>query len=70
MTKSDFPKKLFGPNLGLLKPNFPKFEVFVHDLKIESLDFSDFVCYERQAWHLTDNGGYGAEKIALNILRF
>jgi hypothetical protein len=48
VTEADFPKKK-GLNLGILGPNLPKFEVFGHFIEFESLDFSDFAYYDRQA---------------------
>ena len=53
MTKPDFQNKIFGPNLGKLGPNLPKFEVFGHFLDFESLDFLDFAYHDRPAWYLT-----------------
>ena len=55
-------KKIFGPNLGKMGPNLPKFEVFGHFLEFESLDLSDFAYYDRQAWYLAGTGGPMAEK--------
>ena len=43
-------------------PNLPKFGVFGHFLEFESLDFSDFAYYDRQAWYLAGTGGPVAEK--------
>ena len=63
MTKPDFEKKnFFGPKLGKLGPNLPKFEVFGHFLEFESLDFLDFAYYDRQAWYLTGESDKVAEK--------
>ena len=66
MEKSDearfWKKKFFGPNLGILGPNLPKFKVFRHFLEFESLDFLDFAYYDRQAWYLTDKSQKVAEK--------
>ena len=62
MTELDFPKKKIGPNLGILGPNLPKFEVFGHFLEFESLDFLDFAYYDRQAWYLTGESGKVGEK--------
>ena len=33
-----------------------------HFLDFESLDFSDFAYYDRQAWYLADTGGPMTEK--------
>ena len=55
-------KKFFGPKLGKLGPNLPKFEVFGHFLEFESLDFLDFAYYDRQAWYLTGESGKVGEK--------
>ena len=62
MTKPDFEKKKFGPNLGILGPNLPKFGVFSHFREFESLDFSNFAYFNRKTWYLTDSGGHVAEK--------
>ena len=43
-------------------PNLPKSGVFGHFLEFESLDFSDFAYYDRQAWYLAGTGGPVAEK--------
>ena len=43
-------------------PNLPIFGFFGHFLEFESLDFSDFAYYDRQAWYLADTGGPMAEK--------
>ena len=63
VTKPDFrKKKLFGPNLGNLGPNLPKFKVFGQLFKFESLNFSDFPYFNRKTRYLTDNCGPVAEK--------
>ena len=66
MEKSDearfWKKKFFGPNLGILGPNLPKFKVFRHFLEFESLDFLDFAYYDSQAWYLTAKCQKVAEK--------
>ena len=66
MEKSDearFWKKIFfGPNLGILGPNLPKFKGFRHFLEFESLDFLDFAYYDRHAWYLTNKSQKVAEK--------
>ena len=63
VTKPDFRKIIFiGPNLRKLGPNLPKFEVFGHFLEFESLDFLDFVYYDRQPWYLTSESEKVAEK--------
>ena len=41
----------------------PKFEVFGQLFRFESLNFSDFAYYDRQAWYLTDKSQKVAEKI-------
>ena len=43
-------------------PNLPKSGVSGHFLEFESLDFSDFAYYDRQAWYLAGTGGPVAEK--------
>ena len=63
VTKPDFwKKKNFGPKLGKLGPNLPKFEVFGHFLEFESLDFLDFAYYDRQVWYLTGESDKVGEK--------
>ena len=46
-------------------PKWPKFGVLGHFLEFESLDFSDFAYYDKQAWYLADTHGPMAEKISL-----
>ena len=48
MTEPDFRKKNFGPRLGKMGPNLPKFGVFGHFIEFASLDFSNFAYYDRQ----------------------
>ena len=55
-------KNFFGPKLGKLGPNLPKFEIFGHFLEFESLDVLDFAYYDRQAWYLTGESGKVGEK--------
>ena len=43
--KARFLKKLFGPNLGNLGPNLPKFKVFYQLFKFESLNLTDFAYF-------------------------
>ena len=66
MEKSDearFSKKnFFGPNLGILGPNLPKFKVFRNFLEFESLDSVDFAYYDRQTWYLTSKNQKVAEQ--------
>ena len=45
-------KKLFGPNLGNLGPNLPKFELFGQIIKFESLNFSDFAYFYRKTGYM------------------
>ena len=45
--------------IGPIQVQNPKSEVFVHFLLFESLDFSDFAYYDRQAWYLAGTGGTG-----------
>ena len=48
VTKPDFRKKKFpGTNLGQMGPKWPIFEVCVNFLEFESLNFSNFVEYNR-----------------------
>ena len=42
--------------------NLPKSWVFGYFLEFESLDFSDFAHYDRQACYLAGTGGHVAEK--------
>ena len=59
-TCQDFVRKV--RILGKMGPNLPKSGVFSHFLEFESLDFSDFAYYDRQAWYLAGTGGSVAEK--------
>ena len=42
-------KKFFGPNFAKLDPNLPEFEVFGLLFKFDSLNFSEFAYFNRQA---------------------
>ena len=56
--KARFSKeKMFGPNLGILGPNLPKFQVFGYLLEFESLDFLYFAYYDRELWYVTGSCG-------------
>ena len=57
VTKADFQKKYPGPKMGKIGPKWPKSGVFGHFLDFKSLDFSDFVYYNRQQWYLAGTGG-------------
>ena len=70
MTKPDFEKKIFGPNLGILGPNLPNFKFFCHFLEFESLDLLDFAYYDRQPWYLTDNNKVAEKNYGPNLDHF
>ena len=57
---SRFSRRKKGPKLGKIGLNLGFLIIF--STLFESLHFSDFAYYDRQAWYLTGTGGPVAEK--------